>query len=231
MTDRTFVRAAGLAAILAAPVAIASFLLGPAAFGWDFNLLFDPERAIQHPTASPFLIRLGWMLDIPGYYLLMLPTVLVLHARSSAQAPLATRLSTVGALLYAITGTSGAAMLAGTTPLLDRFRSAPIATQAAIQEIHIAVFHFVVDGLWNLLCMTGLAVWSLLSGHLLRRTAPRLGLALMIIGVAAAVDVLGNTAGLGTLGEVGLFTYLFGFPAFSIAIGMMLLRETPSETM
>jgi hypothetical protein len=147
---------AGIAAILAAPIAIASFLLGPAAFGWDFNLLFDPERAIRHPTASTDLIRMGWILDIPGYYLLLLPAAVVLHARSATAAPLATRLAWCGLLVYAITGTAGAAILAGTTSLFERFRVSDVTSQAALVEIHVALFGMVVDGLWNLLCMSGL---------------------------------------------------------------------------
>lgn len=224
MTDHAFTRLAGIAAIIAAPIAIASFLLGPAAFNWNFDVLFDPEAAIRHATASTSLIRLGWMLDIPGYYLLLLPAAAVLHARSATVSPLASRWSWSAMLVYAIVGTAGAAMLAGTTSLMDRFRVAEPAVQLALVEIHVAIFDMVVGGLWNLLSMSGLAVWSMIAGHALRHVHRRLGFALQGIGVCAALDVVGHAAGLRALGEIGLFAYLFAFPAFIAALGVVLLR-------
>jgi len=78
--------------------------------------------------------------------------------------------------------------------------------------------------------VTGFAVWSLVAGYLLRSAHPRLGLGLVIIGVAAALDVVGSATGLRALGELGLFVYLFAFPVFSVAIGVTLLRAADSAT-
>ena len=225
MSDHAFTRLAAIAAIVAAPIAIASFLLGPAAFGWDFALLFDPAAAIRHTTASTALIRLGWILDIPGYYLLLLPAAGVLHARGAGESPLASRWAWSALLVYVVAGTIGAAALAGTTTLMDRFRSADPVAQAALVEVHVAVFGMVVDGLWNLLSMSGLAVWGLVAGGLLRHEHRWLGLFLQGIGVCAALDVVGHAAGVRTLGETGLFAYLFAFPLFTALLGVSLLRS------
>jgi hypothetical protein len=156
--------------------------------------------------------------------LLLLPAAAVLHARSKIAAPLASRWSWSAMLVYTIVGSAGAAMLAGATTLMDRFRDADSAAQAALVEVHVAIFRIVVDGLWNLLSMSGLAVWALIAGHALRREQRWLGLALQGVGVCAVLDVIGHAAGMPALGESGLFAYLFGFPVFSAALGAWLLR-------
>lgn len=223
MTDRTFIRLAGFAAIASAPIAVASFLLGPAAFGWDFALLFDPAASIRHPSASVALIRLGWILDIPGYYLLLIPAALVLRAQNAAQFPLASQWAWTGMVVYALTGTIGAALLAAETAVIDRYRAAEIVSQAALLEIHVAMFSIVLDGLWNLLSMSGLVVWCLIAGAQLQRTHRALGAMLLGIGGAAAIDVIGHATGFRTVGETGLFVYLFAYPVFGAWLGFSLL--------
>lgn len=225
MTDRSFIRLAGISAIVAAPIAIASFLLGPTAFDWNFDLLFDPLASIRHPTASTSLIRLGWILDIPGYYLLLIPAAAVLHARSATATPLASKWSWSALMVYVIVGTTGAATLAGTVDVMDRYRIADTVAQSALVEIHVAIFSMVVDGLWNLLSMSGFAVWALIAGEALRRENRRLAFVLQIIGVCAAIDVMGHATGMRAVGEFGLFVYLLAFPIFGAALGVQMVRS------
>lgn len=86
-----------------------------------------------------------------------------------------------------------------------------------------------MPGYYLLRLMSGLAVWGLIAGHLLRREQRWLGLALQGIGVCAVLDVVGHAAGLRALGETGLFAYLFAFPVFSALLGVSLLRSRAAD--
>lgn len=224
MNDSSFVRLAGACAILALPVAWASFLLGPAAYGWDFDLLFDPARSIAVADVPLGLVRMGWVLDVFGYYFLLLPAVLVLSAQTRAGAPLATAFASRMSLAYMLVGSTGAGMLAGTTALFQRYAAGDDTARAAITEVYSAIFTMVADGVWNIVAMACLAAWLLVGGSVLRPSRPKLGVSMILLGVCAAVDVVGLLAGAVGLSHAALYVYLTFFPVWAASVGISLVR-------
>lgn len=224
MSTARFTQIAGACAIAACPVGLVSFFLGPAAYGWDFDVMFAPQLAVAFPTVNTTMVRWGWVLDIVGYYFLLLPAVLVLGERSRADEPLLTRLSERMAVGYMQVGSLGAAILAGTTGLFERHRVGDAAQQAAASEVFIALFGMVCDGIWNILTMGLLAVWLLVGGSLLRREHRPLGTAMMFIGGLSALDVTGMLLGVEAISMPALFGYLFLFPVWSLLLGLWLVR-------
>lgn len=224
MTTDNYPRLAGWCAIIAAPIMLISFFLGPIAFNWDFDAMFDPARAIAHPNVDATLVRWGWVLDVVGYYWLLLPASVVLTDLASRTRPMHAQLAARTGYGYMITGSIGAAILAGTTDLFGAYAQGDEATRAAVRTTYGALFGLVYVGLWNTLCMSLLAVWLWMSGAALRAAHRGLGLFSMGLGVCAALDVLGLLLDLEALSMIGLFAYLFLFPVWSAWLGGWLLR-------
>jgi len=82
----------------------------------------------------------------------------------------------------------------------------------------------VFNGIWNILCMSLFAVWGLTMGAVLRQHERLLGMGLQLLGLAAAIDVLGMLFHLEWLSMTGLFTYLFGFPVWCAFLGLRWMR-------
>ncbi len=218
-------RPAGILLLIAAPTALISFFLLPAAFGWDFDLLFDPYRAIAHAGADLTLYRWGWLLDIPGYYLLTLPSMLVLRARMDGASPMLRDAALFCGLGYLLIGTSGAAILASCTDLFTRHAAGTDAVRVAVTELHASISRIVMDGLWNTIAMILFAAWALITGFHIRPWNNPVGIGLAIVGALAISDVLGGLFHLEGLAMAGLYGYLFLFPAWCILAGARLLRQ------
>lgn len=219
---------AGALLLLAAPTALISFFLLPAAFGWDFDLLFDPYRSIAYADADLVLYRCGWLLDIPGYYLLALPAMLVLRGwmdRSSSNARDASAICGFG---YLLIGTSGAAVLAASVGLFGRYAEGGDEVRNVVAELHAAIQHLVMDGLWNTLAMALFAAWALITGMGIRHRSRPVGLGLALIGGFAVLDVIGGLLQLEQLAMAGLYGYLFVYPAWYVAAGFALMRASTS---
>lgn len=225
MTKLSYIRLAGWCAILAAPIALISFFLGPIAYQWDFDAMFDPMRAIAHPNVDATLVRWGWVLDIAGYYWLLLPASVLLTDLASKSRPLHAQLAARAGYGYMITGSIGAAILAGTTDLFNAYAQGDESVRAAVSTAYGALFGLVYVGLWNTLCMALLAIWLWMSGSALRSSHRGLGLLAMGLGVCAALDVLGLLIDQEAISMVGLFAYLFLFPVWSAWLGAWLLRR------
>lgn len=225
MRHDPFTRLAGWCAMLAAPIALLSFFLGPIAFGWDFDAMFDPARAIAHAQVDAGLVRWGWVLDILGYYWLLLPVLVLLRDRAPVGKPLHARLAAGAGHGYMICGSIGAAILAGTTHLFDAFAQGDDTVRTATSAVYATIFHLVYTGLWNILGMSLLAIWLWIVGELLRATHNALGLFAKGLAVCAALDVLGLLLGLDAVSMPGLFAYLFLFPVWSAWLGVWLIGK------
>lgn len=225
MDHRTPQRTAGTLLLLAAPTALISFFLLPAAFGWDFDLLFDPYRSIAHAGADLGLYRWGWLLDIPGYYLLTLPAMLVLRGWMDRSSALSRDASAFCGLGYLLIGTSGAALLAASTGLFQRYAEGDEAVRTAVTELHALLFQLVADGLWNTIAMTLFAIWALITGLAVRHRSATLGYGLALMGLCSAIDVAGGLFRLEAVSMAGLYGYLFGFPVWCAVAGILLRRS------
>lgn len=230
MNDTTPLRLAGWCAILAAPIALISFFLGPIAFQWDFDAMFDPQLAIAHPKVDAGLVRWGWVLDILGYYWLLLPASVVLTDLASRSRPLQAQIAARAGYGYMVVGSIGAAILVGTTHLFEAYALGYAATRTAVSATYGAVFGLVYTGLWNTLAMTLLAVWLWMTGNALRTTHKALGIFAMAIGACSALDVCGLLFGVEAISLIGLFAYLFLFPVWSAWLGSWLLRGDLQST-
>lgn len=219
----SFSKMAAITAILSCPIALLSLVLVFGAFNWDFDVAFNPAKAIAYQPDPSQLLHYGWLLDILGYYLLLAPMALYLGHWFSTKATLYSQLFTFCGLGYIICGGLGAAILAGTSePIFSAYQTGSSSEQAAV---FANTFHEVFDGIWNQFAMLLAAVWLMGIGWLMR--PERRGLAGMtsLIGVASLVDFLGMALRMEMVSTIGLNIYLWLGPIWALCLGLDLLRR------
>lgn len=222
----SFSKTAALTAILSAPLALLSLVLIFGAFNWDFDVAFDPAKAIAYQPNPSTMLRYGWLLDILGYYVLLVPLAIYLQHWLSAKAPLHSQLFTFCGLGYIICGGLGAAIMAGTSePSFSAYQTGDATQQIAVAAAFANTFHEVFDGIWNQFSMLLGAIWLLGMGWLLR--SERRGLAWMtsLIGIASLVDFLGMVLQMELVSTLGLNVYLWFWPIWALWLGLEVWRH------
>lgn len=221
-------RTAGLLALLSAPIGLLSLVAVLAAADWDAEIFETPVILLSQGSSAADGVRWAMVLDILGYYALMVPALLALRRHLARRdRPLAQLGSTAG-LAYLVTGAVGAAVLAVTWPLaLDRIGGAGPSEAAAVTATFEAISEAVIFGMWNLLGSLAAAVWLLVTARL--TWSDRRGFAVLsaIIGVAGALDAVGVALDAPGLSAVPLQVYLYGLLVWAVWLGVLLWRRQP----
>jgi hypothetical protein len=227
----SFSKLAGTVALLSLPVALISISLVFSAYNWDFEIAFNPSKAIAYQPDPSYMLRWAWILDIFGYYLPLAPLALWLHHRLSEKAPLYSQLFGFCALGFVGIGAAGAAMLAGATvPLFEAFQAGDMVQKAASAQVYENLNNEVLSGIWNIFSMLLAAIWWLGIGWLLRPKHRWIAHFSTILGVACALDVSGYIFGVEMLSSLGLNIYLFGAPFWAAWMGWFILKNPESTT-
>jgi len=221
----SFSKLTAFAAILSCPVALLSLFMVFGAFNWDFDVAFDPAKAIAYLPDPSQTLRLGWLLDLLGFYLLLLPAAIFLEQYLSKKAPLHSRLFSICGLGYLLFGALGAAMMAGTCePVFAAHQSGDVVQKAAAAAVFANTFHEVFDGIWNQFSMLLAAVWLLGTGWLMRPELRWLSWMTSLIGIASLLDFLGMVAGSEAVSGIGLNIYLWLGPIWALWLGIAICR-------
>ena len=217
---------AGIAAILSAPVAIASLVLLLQPIEYDPEAFRDPARLLALAPDGVESVRWGLLLDLLGYYLLLAPLAIVTRRLVPLRHEDWGRIASWSAGAYILVGALGAAGLAAVYPALaDIYSSGGLSERTAAQTAFTAVSAMVVDGLWNTLEVLLASVWFLVVGLALRRRHRAVGILSLALGGATMLDATGNFLGAEDVAAAGLNLYLFGAPLWAMAVGVMLLRR------
>lgn len=221
---QTHLRIIGRITALAGLLALACLLVGALAVDMDFDAFSDPVLTLAHAHNHQLAYWFN-ILDLFGYYLLLLPVALHMHQRLRYRSPWMP-LITLGGVGYAVIGASGAAVLAAVWPELmrDHLAAAP-EEQATIVLVFKVATLAVTKGLWNILEMAFAATWWIGLGLLLRPSMPGIARLSIALGGACVLDMLGNLTGIAPLAEIGLNLYLLLSIIWSIAMGIRLMRE------
>lgn len=226
-SETTFIKTAGIIALISGPVALVSITLIFATFNWDFEIAFNPEKAIAFEPDPSATLRWGWILDIFGYYLPLLPALMALHRWVSAPAPLHSQLFSLCGAGFIFIGATGAAMLAGATePLYAAYRAGADADKAIAIQTFANLNNEVMSGIWNIFSMTLAAIWWLGMGWLMRPAHKGLAIFTQLLGLAALIDVLGYLFQSEAVSGIGLNFYLFAAPLWAMWSGWYLWRNS-----
>lgn len=218
-------------AILSTVLAFGCTAVALVAVRFNFGAFDDPLGQIGVGAGAGRLLYWSMILDMFGYYLLLIPSVLYLWDWMRRRASFGATLYTLCGLAYALVGAIGAAILAAVWPsMIERYAVASGAEREGILNSFTFVTNMVHGGLWNTLEMVLAGVWWLGMGLLLRHERRAFGVATIALGAACLVDSAGNLLGLPALAAPGLNVYLVLAPVWACRLGVLVVRGRAAST-
>jgi hypothetical protein len=228
--DRSFARVAAIAAIVSAPLAAGNLAAMLATVHFDISGMTNPLVLLHAGRAAAPLWRWSMVLDIFGYYLLIVPLVLLLRTSLRYRSRGWPDLFSFCLLGYCLIGAIGGALLATALPTLIRQYAAIPAHRVALQTVFTGYTDGIYRGLWNLLEELLAGVGWVGFGVALRLRHRRLGLVSIILGTACLVDSAGTALSIDAIASVGLTAYLVLAPVWACWLGAGLLRASAAGT-
>jgi hypothetical protein len=222
--DRSFTRMAGIVAIASLPLAFGNLLAMLASVHFDLNGISDPLVLLRSGGNAPTLWRLSMVLDIAGYYLAILPLLVLLHA-SLRQGRHWVDLGAICLVAYSVIGAIGGAELATAVPtLMKDFVTASGPQRFALQTTFTGYTDGIYRGMWNLLEEFLAGVGWLCFAYVLAEQRRKLSRLTACLGVACIVDAVGSTLGADAISSAGLIVYLVLAPIWAFLLGRDALR-------
>jgi hypothetical protein len=224
--EHSFRRVAAIAAIVSVPVAAGNLVTALAAVGFDLNAVSHPLALIDRGSTAATLWRSSMLLDTLGYYLLIVPLVLLLRGALRDKSPNWIDFSVLCLLVYCFIGALGGAMLATAVPtLIKDYATAPGAHRAILATAFNGYSDAVYRGLWNMLEeVLGGVAWIGI-GLVLRGGERRLGNVTILLGVACLVDGIFTALNVDSIATIGLTVYLVLAPAWAGWLGLRFLHD------
>jgi hypothetical protein len=205
-------------------LALGCNLVGMIATHFDPEAFSNPVKLLSLPDVDPFLIRLFMILDLFGYYLLLLPFIFFAHKTMADKTPWSAFLSSMG-YAYVFIGAIGAASLAVIWPnLINQFHSASGVSQEIIRADFSLATDFVVKGLWNHLEVLLGGVWWIGLGIFFFE-GRSLKIMSILLGGSCIIDGFGELLVIPALAEIGLNLYLVLGIIWPIWAGIAMVKD------
>src|SRR5688572_7211796 len=202
--DKTTV---GYLMILSGLLALGCMVIGLFATQFDFEAFSNPLILLDKAGVDPLLLRWFMILDLFGYYLLLLPFIYYAHHTLKSKTPWAGFLSSMG-FAYVLIGAIGAASLAVIWPsVLDQYTTATGVTREILRANFSLATDLVVKGLWNYLEVLLGGMWWIGLGVVLFEQRS-LKIVTVLLGGACILDSAGELLAVPVLAETGLNVYL-----------------------
>ena len=222
----TYNRPVALLTILSGLTALGCTLLAAIAVNFHFEVFNNPSLMLTLPGLNMKAGRWSMILDMFGYYMLLLPVIYYLHDWMKNKTAWSNIITFCG-LAYVLIGAIGASILAVMWPQLTH--NYTTVTPAA-QEIVKANFEFintmVYGGMWNLLEMFFAGIWWFALGILLFRSKHK-GIAVITI-VTGCFSLLDGFSGImesAVLHELSLNAYLYLSIVWAFWLGIFIYRK------
>lgn len=213
----------GLFTILSGILAFVSMMVGVFAVEFEFDTFSDPSAMLRF-SHNWGLAKASMLLDMFGYYLLLLPVIFYLHEYLRRKTPWANLLTFCG-LAYVLIGAIGAAILASVWPQqMQQYLNASADQKIALQSATENISAIVYGGMWNILEMFLSGVWWAGIGLALRQEFKSLGNVSIVLGVSCILDSIGNMTGLKMLAEIGLNIYLVLAIVWAFWVGTLIYK-------
>lgn len=214
----------GILTIIAGILAMACMIVGLIATNYDAEAFSNPIKLLDMPGINPNLLRWFMLLDMAGYYLLLIPILFFIHRALEQTTAWASVLTSLG-FAYILIGAIGAATLAVTWPeLIERHALASQAMQEVYKGDFQLMTEFVVKGLWNYLEVLAGGVWWIGAGVFMIHSRA-LKIVTIVLGASCIIDSLGEIFQLPIVAEVGLNIYLLLGIVWSIWIGITIMKN------
>jgi hypothetical protein len=224
-TRLSFDQLVGVAAIASVPLAALNLFLMFAAVHFDLSAMTHPVTLLRQGAAAATLWRWSMISDTLGYYVLVAPAIIVLHARTRRLDAVRVDVACAGLLAYCLIGAIGAIGLAEAVPPLMRAYSASGANRFAVETVFNGYSNAVYRGMWNLLeeFVAGIG-WIILASVLWARDRT-FARATLVLGAAALLDSLASAVNLDAIASLALTIYLVLAPTWACWLGIRFLRD------
>jgi hypothetical protein len=230
ISDRSFSHTAAVAAIASLPLAAGNLFAMLATVHFNVNGMTNTLVLLHSGAAAAPLWRWSMILDIFGYYLPIVPLILLLRSSLRHRGPNWIDLFALCLLAYCLIGAIGGAMLATALPTLIReYATASSSHQMSLQSVFTGYTDGIYRGLWNLLEEFLAGIGWIGFGLALRSERRRLGVATVVLGAACLVDSLGTALDIDAVASSGLTVYLVLAPIWACWMGIDLLRTRLPE--
>jgi hypothetical protein len=214
----------GAASILSGILALACMVVGVFATNFDFEAFGNPLRLLNNSTIDPVLLRWFMLLDLFGYYLLLLPLVFYIHSKLVHKTPFALLLTNLG-YGYVLVGAIGAATLSVIWPaIFEQHLTADEAARSFYRADFSLATDFVVKGLWNHLEVLLGGIWWIGTGRYAIENKA-LKITSIILGFSCLLDGFGEVLGITILAETGLNIYLILGIVWPIWLGVTIIKR------
>ena len=152
ISDRSFSHMAAIAAIASLPLAMGNLFAMLATVHFDLNGMTNPLVLLHAGAGAAPLWRWSMILDIFGYYLPIVPLILLLHGTLRHRGPNWIDLFALCLLAYCLIGAIGGAILATAVPTLIReYATTSSGHHLSLQSVFTGYTDGIYRGLWNLL--------------------------------------------------------------------------------
>jgi hypothetical protein len=228
--ERSFRRFAGMAAVISAPFAAANLIAMFAAVHFDLDAISHPLVLLHQGGSAATLWRWSMVFDALGYYLLIVPVIMVLRSSLRRKNPNWADLSTLCLLAYALIGAMGCAILATAVPPLITGYGAPGAQHQLVEIVFTGYSNAVYHGLWNLLEEFVAGVGWIGIGLIVLNEHRRFAQLTITLGTACLIDAFGTAMNIDAIATTGLSIYLVLAPIWACWLGFRLLRHPAGDT-
>ena len=225
-SDGSFRRMAAIAAIASLPLAAGNLIAMLATVHFNIDGMTDPLVLLRAGQGAAPLWRLSMILDILGYYLLIVPAILLLRNSLRGSAANWVDMFALCLLGYCLIGSIGGATLATALPtmILDYAKTSSAAHHQVLQAVFTSYTDGIYRGSWNLLEELLAGVGWIGIAHVVGAKRRRLRLVTTVLGVACLVDSIGTALNVDAIAATGLSVYLVLAPVWACWMGIDLLR-------
>jgi len=216
----------GAITVLSGLMALACFIATLIAVNFNSDVLSDPLLIFSTTGISVTAVRWSMILDMFGYYLLLLPVIYLLNDWMKQRSAWSNMVTFCG-IAYVLIGSIGASVLAVIWPkIIAAFSFANLTEKQILKANFSLINDMVYSGMWNLLEMTFASVWWIFIGfQFLKNNFKFIGWLSIITGIFCVGDATSGVFLIGWLHELSLNAYLLFSIIWAIAIGIFMMKR------
>jgi hypothetical protein len=226
MPSRRFQKFASIFAIFAFFTANVSTFMALVATKFNMDIFLYPGIMLTELAGKGYIAKYSTILDMFGFYLPLIPLVLMLYWWLRKKDYEFVTLATICGLAYCLLGALGAAV--GSSSISAQMNYYASATMQ-MKDVHHAIFillnDFVEHGVWASLDTFLAGTWLIVINNFLRKERKAIGWFGIITGAFYSCYGIGEVTGLKYLGMIGLSVYLLLTPIWAASVGISVLRK------
>ena len=218
----------GGSSILAGLIALSCLYVGILAVEYDLESFSNPTSILKY-SSNYELGKWFNVLDMFGYYILLLPIVFYFHQQYKFKSPWVP-LYTFCGCCYVLIGALGASILAAVWPLqMQQYLTANTDQAQLIQSNFELITVMVTQGMWNNLEVIFAAVWWLGLANLLAKDNKTLSTLSVAVGIATFLDALGTLLNISIISQTGMNIYLIFGIIWPVIVGFWIITKSKSS--